>query len=278
MKYKNIFTALTHTDDTLSELSYAVAMTAAQDAHLKVLCLGIDHTPTTYYEIGSNAPVMQAAMEEAHHTAARIQTYVETVIPAEGIRWECLGSVVHAGGVGHAVASEARFVDLTIVALPCAAGHSPDARLVFEGLLFETDCPCIVVPPEHTSSRLDNIVIAWNESKEAMRAARAALPLLKSAKSVHIAVVDPSQTGPERSDPGGSLAVFLSRHDVRCDIQVMSRQGLSVSERLAHYVLETGSDMLVMGGYGHSRLREALLGGTTRHMLEHSKVPVLMAH
>jgi nucleotide-binding universal stress UspA family protein len=122
------------------------------------------------------------------------------------------------------------------------------------------------------------MLIAWNESAEAMRAIRAALPLLKKAGTVHIGIVDPSETGPERSDPGGALAVYLSRHGIKSDIQVMTRQGLTISERLAHHVTETGSDMLVMGGYGHSRFREAVLGGATRDMLENSKVPVLMAH
>ena len=111
-----------------------------------------------------------------------------------------------------------------------------------------------------------------------MRAIRTALPLLQAAKSVHIAIIDPSDSGSERSDPGGALAVFLSRHNIRCDIQVLARQGSSISERLSQHVIETGSDMLVMGGYGHSRFREAVLGGATRDMLEHSKVPVLMAH
>ena len=104
------------------------------------------------------------------------------------------------------------------------------------------------------------------------------MPLLQAAEFVHIAIVDPSQTGPERSDPGGALAVYLSRHDVKSDIQVMTRQGLKISERLTQHVTEIGADLLVMGGYGHSRFREAVLGGATREMLQYSTVPVLMAH
>lgn len=276
--YKTIFTPVTLSDPNPPELAYAAALSAAQNAHLDVLCLGIDRTPMTYYEVGSNALIMQNAIEEAHERANQIRELVETALPLEGIRWECRSSVAPAGGVGRTVACQARFADLAVVALPYAKGLPADARLVLESLLFESDCPSIVVPSGETSARPDSIVIAWNESDEALRAVRAALPLLKAAKTVHIAIIDPPETGPERSDPGGALAVFLARHHVRCDIQVMSRQGLSISDCLAHYVLETGSDMLVMGGYGHSRLREAVLGGATRDMLEHSKVPVLMAH
>jgi nucleotide-binding universal stress UspA family protein len=134
------------------------------------------------------------------------------------------------------------------------------------------------VPEGSHNARPKNIVIGWNESAEAIRAVRAAMPLLQKADAVHVAIIDPPETGPERSDPGGALAVYLSRHGVRCDIQVMTRQGLKVSERLSQHVTETGSDLLVMGGYGHSRFREAVLGGATREMLQSSSVPVLMAH
>lgn len=276
--YKTIFTPLTVSDANPVELVYAAALSTAQNAHLDVLCLGIDRTPITYSEIGSNAFIMQNAIEEAHERANVIREHVETTLPLEAIRWECRSSVAPAGGVGRTVACQARFADLAVVALPYAKGLPADASLVLESLLFESDCPCIVVPPGQTSAQPESVVIAWNESDEALRAIRAAMPLLKAVNFVHIAIVDPPETGPERSDPGGALAVFLARHDVRCDIQVMSRQGLGISDRLAHYVLETGSDMLVMGGYGHSRLREAVLGGATRDMLEHSTVPVLMAH
>ncbi len=278
MMYKTIFTTLTDAEAENAALSYAVEMTAAQDAHLDVLCMGMDRSPTTYYEIGSNAVIMHAAIEEAHARAAEIHNRVENALAPEGIRWESRNTVAPTWGIGHAVSCQARFADLAIVALPYAEGQPRDAQQVLEGLLFESDCPCIVVPPAQGSARPRTIAIAWNESNEAMRAVRAALPLLTAAKTVHIAIIDPSDAGPERSDPGGGLAVFLARHGVSCDIQVMTRQGLSISDRLSQYILETGSDMLVMGGYGHSRLREAVLGGATRDTLEHSKVPVFMAH
>ena len=122
------------------------------------------------------------------------------------------------------------------------------------------------------------VVVAWNESAEAMHATRLALPFLKATDEVHIAIIDPPQLGPDRSDPGGPLAVYLFRHGINCDIQVMTSGGKSVSDRLNQYVTEAGGDLLVMGGYGHSRFREAILGGATRDMLEHAKVPVFMAH
>ena len=278
MAYKSIFTPLTEYQNTPSALKYAADLAEAQDAHLEVLCLGIDRTPNTYYEIGSSAVVMHAAIEEAHASASDIQDGVRAYLENTNLRWDVINSVSSSAGVGRTVAMQARLSDLAVVSLPYGAAHHPADCLVLEGLLFEADCPTIVVPDSKLNVRPETVVIGWNESTEAIRAVRAALPFLQAAKSVHIAIIDPPETGPERSDPGGALAVYLARHNVRCDIQVMTRQGLKVSERLAQHVTETGSDLLVMGGYGHSRFREAVLGGATRDMLENSKVPVLLAH
>jgi nucleotide-binding universal stress UspA family protein len=279
MAYKSIFTSVSLVDGGLPELNFAVAMAAAQDGHLDVLCLGVDRTPTAYYEMGTNAVLMHAAIEEAHARATEIRQKVDAYMAAAEVRWEAFNTVATGAGVGRMVAGQARFCDLAVVRQPYSEHAAPEDILVTEGLLFETDCPVVIVPATGTASpRPDRIVIGWDESKEAMRAVRTALPLLRSATSVEVVIIDPPETGPERSDPGGALAVYLSRHGIHCDIQVMTRQGQRISERLSQHVTETGAELLVMGGYGHSRFREAVLGGATRDMLEHATVPVLMAH
>ena len=111
-----------------------------------------------------------------------------------------------------------------------------------------------------------------------MAATRAALPLLKGADLVDITVVDPPPHGPERSDPGGLLCQMLVRHGVRAEVSVLARSLPRVSEVLARHATDQNADLLVMGAYGHSRFREAILGGATRNMLEQAELPVLMAH
>ena len=91
-------------------------------------------------------------------------------------------------------------------------------------------------------------------------------------------VVDPPSRGPERSDPGGLLCQFLVRHGVKAQVSVLAKTMPKISDVLARHALEQGCDMMVMGAYGHSRLREAVLGGATRAVLESSAIPVLMAH
>jgi nucleotide-binding universal stress UspA family protein len=121
-------------------------------------------------------------------------------------------------------------------------------------------------------------VIAWNEGREAMNAIRAALPLLKAAECVDIAVVDPAPTAPDRSDPGGLLCQMLVRHGVKAEVSVLARSMTRVADVLKRHLRDRDADLLVMGAYGHSRLREALMGGATRDMLEEAEVPVLLAH
>lgn len=278
MAYKHIIAVLTGADDPAPALGYAAALSEVHDAHLDALCLGVDNTPYTYTEIGANAALMQAAIETAHETADEIEASALSFLETGTVRWGVIKAVTSAPGMGRTVALQARLADLAVIGLPYGPDHQPAESAALEGLLFDAECPTIVVPHGAINARPKSVVIGWNESSEALRAVRAAMPILKSAKSVHVAIIDPPDHGPERSDPGGALAVYLSRHGIHCDIQVMSRQGEKVSARLARHVTETGSDMLVMGGYGHSRFREAVLGGATREMLEHSKVPVLMAH
>ena len=278
MAYKSIFTAMTSFNPDSPALAMATGLTEAQDGHLEVMCLGLDRVQTTFYEIGSNAMVMQAAIEEAHEKAHSLNQEVTAFLGTQNIRWDAINGVGNVEGVAQTVAPRARFADLAVLDLPYGEGRRAEDSLVLEAMLFTADCPTLVVPEGSHNPKPQKIVIAWNESAEAMHATRLALPLLKEAKEVHIAPIHPPQHGPDRSDPGGAFAVYLFRHGVTCDIQVMTSSGKRVSDRLSQHIMECGGDLLVMGGYGHSRFRESILGGATREMLEHAKVPVFMAH
>lgn len=91
-------------------------------------------------------------------------------------------------------------------------------------------------------------------------------------------MIDPAPHGPERSDPGGPLCQFLVRHGVKAEVTVLARSRPRIADVLAQHAMDIGADMMVMGACGHSRLREAVLGGATRDVLEHTTIQVLMAH
>jgi nucleotide-binding universal stress UspA family protein len=145
--------------------------------------------------------------------------------------------------------------------------------------MFEGQAPVIVLPEAGPDLALpQRVAIGWNESAEALNAVRSALPLLVKAQTAHIVVIDPPKHGPNRSDPGGQLSQYLARHGVKVEIDVLSKTMPRVSDVMRRHVTDINADMIVMGAYGHSRFREAILGGATRNMLETCEVPVFMAH
>lgn len=278
MGYKTILTVITQPGQT-AQLDAAVALARREDAHLDVFCLGVDHTQTGYYYAGASAYVFQEAIDRAMASAEALETEVRSHLGAQDIRWSAESAVAQMGGVGALIAQRARFADLVVLAQPYGEGAAPDAEAVVEAALFDGNCPVLILP--HGQSDVAGIgrrvIIAWNQSDEALTAIRRALPILKSADLVEITVVDPSPHSPEGSDPGGALCQMLTRHGIKAEVVVLAKTLPTVSEVLNRRAAETGADLIVMGAYSHSRLREAIMGGATRHMLERAKVPVLMA-
>lgn len=118
-------------------------------------------------------------------------------------------------------------------------------------------------------------MVAWNASSEAARAVAAALPLLKRAARVSIAVFNPGDEHGEQ--PGADVALYLARHGVVCEV-VSSRVDMDPANALLSLLADQQADLLVMGGYGHARFRELILGGVTKTMLRCMTAPVLMMH
>ncbi|SLN10562.1 Universal stress protein family protein [Roseovarius albus] len=279
MAIKTLFTAVT--DDTLVDpvLDHAIAMASTHDAHLDVLCLGVDRTHTGYYYAGASAMVFQEAIGQSQAQADQLEQMVQEKLQGQSIRWSTDKGVSQLPDLTRPVSARARFSDLTILPMPYADGRGAELEPTTEAVLFEGQCPALLVPDDHAlNTRPEQIMIAWNESAEAINAIRASLPLLCAARSVRVVVVDPPQHGPSRSDPGGPLSQYLARHGVSVEIDVLSRTLPRIADVLNRHAIDTGADLLVMGAYGHSRFREAVFGGATRNMLEHAKVPVLLAH
>ncbi|WP_335947468.1 MULTISPECIES: universal stress protein [Salipiger] len=279
MGYKTILTVVSDEALAQSTVDHAAALAAGWDAHLDALCFGVDRTQTGYYYAGANAMILQETITRATSDAEKLAGVVRAALGKKEARWAVEEGVAQLADIGRHVAGRARFADLVVLPKPYGKEHGVELEPVTEGALFEGQTPVLVVPdtvtPTATPSR---VVIGWNESNEALRAVRASLPLLKSAENVHVVVIDPPQHGPNRSDPGGALSQFLARHGVRTEIDVLSKTMPRVSDVLCRHVQDLDADMIVMGAYGHSRFREAILGGATRNMLEQAEVPVFLAH
>ena len=279
MTYRSLFSVLT--DETLIEetLAHAVEAATINDAHLDVLCLGVDRSQSGYYYAGASAIVLQETITRAQQEAEKIEARVRAILGATSLRWGVEGGVAQLADLGRHVAVRARFADMVIVPQPYGEGRGAELEPVVEAALFEGRTAVLVVPAGGAPvPRPARIMIGWNESSEALGAVRAAMPLLESADEVHVVVIDPPTHGPNRSDPGGLLSQYLARHGVKVEIDVLSKTLPRVSDVLMRHAGDMAADMVVMGAYGHSRFREAIFGGATRYMLEQARVPVLMAH
>lgn len=149
-----------------------------------------------------------------------------------------------------------------------------------ERLAIESGRPVLVVPTEGNFSSFGaNITVAWNGKREAARATFDALPLLKAADRVRIIWVNPrSETADAGDLPTAEISAALARHGVKCEAATDNAPDLGVGDALLSGLTSDGSDLLVMGAYGHSRLREFIFGGATRHIFRRMTVPILMSH
>ena len=186
----------------------------------------------------------------------------------------------------------ARYADLVVISQYNAADRSPSVMRDFPAyVLLHAGRPVLIVPyalqagqlaPAAHPAAAQNVLISWNGSKEASRAVSAALPLLQRAKQVHVAVFDAQLHAAEHGDhPGADILEYLARHDVQARLLLLdggaTRRG-DIGEALLSQAADLSADLLVMGAYGHSRLRETILGGVTRTVLQSMTIPVLMAH
>jgi nucleotide-binding universal stress UspA family protein len=206
---------------------------------------------------------------EAHLAAFR------SAAEKSGVFEECIFERCLSADLSSVLVEYARLRDLTIIA---AEENALADQLHAEALIFSSGRPVLFVPrtPEKPF-RLNTVTVAWDLSRPAARAVGDALPLLARAKRVHVvSVTREKQIDTRRSGP--ELAKHLARHGVEVSLDTVEAAGRSIGEALQAAARSHSSDLLVMGAYGHSRLREFILGGATRSMISRPPVPVLFSH
>jgi len=185
------------------------------------------------------------------------------------------------GDVAEMAILHARYTDLVIVGqLEPARPAVRPARELPERLLLGVGRPILVVPYAGAFPTVgERVLVAWNASREATRAVNDALPLLQQASQVTVLVINPRGGVSGDGDvPGADLALHLSRHGVKAEASWIQADDMDVASMLLSRASDFQADLLVMGGYGHSRVREIVLGGATRETLQTMTVPTLMSH
>ncbi len=180
-----------------------------------------------------------------------------------------------------AIAVNARYADLAIVGqAPPDSAALTDADAIPEGVILSASGPVLVVPHYGTYETTgEHVLIAWDASVASARAVRDALPLLAKAKKVTVLSVNPEKSRARHGEvPGADIALHLARHGVTAETALSYSDEIEAGDMILSRLADLGADMMVMGAYGHARLREVLLGGVTRHILAHMTVPVVMSH
>ena len=278
MSIQTLTTILTHQSSADEQLDAAIAFARTCDAHLQVLTLGIGFAQAGVMFGAIDAVPASIGLDDAQDRADALANHATARLMREDIRWDVDPVACFTSGMAFDIIRHIRFSDLVVQVRPSGEEAGYSSR-VAETILFDADAPLLMLPSDvAVTAPANSIMVAWDESPTALRATRLAMPFLQKAARVYVALVDPSKDAPDRSDPGGAFAQFLARHDVKCEVAVMARTESTIAETLGQRAQEMGCDMIVMGAYGQSRLREVLCGGTTRTMLEKAGLPILFAH
>lgn len=279
MAYKSIVTFLGGEAEVEITLPAVLDFAAKHDAHVDACLLGVDMTPAGGFYMGASPILLQGTLERAQADAEALEARARQLCEGQGVRWRTESAIAQFGGLPSLVGLRSRFSDLVIQTRPYGPDALPSQEAVVEAALFEGQAAVLVLPYAELAPDFGKrIVVAWNQSNEALVAVRRALPMLKAAEEVTVVVVDPPSHSPERSDPGGMLTQMLVRHGVHVEVAVLAKTLPRVSDVLMRHLEDTDASVLVMGAYGHSRLREAILGGATRNVLENAKRAVFLAH
>jgi nucleotide-binding universal stress UspA family protein len=280
MSYKTILVHLNDERCVKQVLRVAVPLARRFEAHL--IGMHVLPPPFVVADVGFHYASQVIAIERKRleEQAARIRAVFEDSTRGQPLVADWRQVDAETSDMSRALVEPARAVDLVV-----AAQLDPDWELspLFdapERLVLECGRPVLIVPYAGDHGEIGKrVMVAWNSRREASRAVFDALPLLKTAEQVSILWFNPDKDGVSKRElPTAEIAAALARHGVRATASQSFARDIDVGNELLSRLADESADMLVMGGYGHSRLREMVFGGATRAILKHMTVPVLMSH
>jgi nucleotide-binding universal stress UspA family protein len=274
---KDIVVNLAVGERTNQASEYAISLAAAFDAHLTGIAFLYD--PIVPISGAGYIPgeVIESQERDSKAAAKAAIDRFAAASDRTGISADSLTVSASLAGVGEMFSRIARRFDLSVVG-QAEPEKSAIEEIIAEAALFESGRPVVVVPYiQKDPFKLDQVMVCWDGSRAAARAIGDAVPLLKKSKRVEIVIVA-NERGKEDEIAGADLGEHLARHDLNVEVKRTVLGDVDVADVLLSHAADSGADFMVMGGYGHSRLREFVLGGVTRSIFRTMTVPVLMAH
>jgi nucleotide-binding universal stress UspA family protein len=278
MAYKTILVHADKTRRTEELIKVAGNIARNNGAYL----VGLAATGVSRFAIPAEAdlhdPYLSQHIEFMHRRAQQALDKFQTQTSLMGI--DSAESRLADDDAGGALALHARYADLVVLGQNDPdEPFSPALADLPQYVVLHAARPVLIVPYiGHFSEMRDRVLVAWDASPSATRAVTDALPLLARAGRVDVAVLNAgAQADAHGEEPGADIALYLARHGVKANVVARSTRN-EIGEELLSLAAELGSSLIVMGGYGHTRFREILLGGATQTVLQSMTVPVLMSH
>lgn len=278
MGYKDILVYAGSGKSAATRFDAAARLALSQDARLTAL--HVDQTRSLPAELMVTGVAAQVRQWQKTVEAERIEKARAIVSDASQrhglpIEWR-----QQEGELEDVIRSQAVYADLIVVSQP---GSPLDMEQPIEpspgALALSSGRPVMVVPSQAGAYQVGgNVLIAWRPSAEAARAVHDALPILQKARAVTVLEVNPEMKQGSDRLVGAEIAQHLARHGVKVSAQAINNRSVNPGSTILARAAEIQADLIVMGGYGHTRLREIILGGATDHILKHHHVPILMAH
>ena len=274
---KNIVVNLSVGEASDAGTAYAISVAAAFEAHLAGIAFSYEPSMAEFGYEGVAVSLIEAERAKAQSAADAAIAKFEESARRHGLSAESHRIEAGFAAAGAHFAALARRFDLSVVTQAEPRKVVPEG-MILEAALFESGRPVLAVPYiQKTGLTLDRVMVAWDGSRNAARAAGDAMPFLKRAKSVEVVMVT-AERAKSNEMPGADIAHHLARHGLNVAVQRIVSVETDVANTILSYAADAGTDFIVMGGYGHSRLREFVLGGATRGILGAMTVPVLMSH
>jgi nucleotide-binding universal stress UspA family protein len=285
MSFKDVIVLFTEARDCSARLTVAVETARRHGAHL----IGLYLTPAISLFVGG-MPFSGSVTEiktlelieaqtraEAQQAASEVETAFNEAARRAGVgcEWRHV-----EGDVGHTAILHSRHADIAIIGQNDPEHPVAAAPHLVETVLLGSGRPVLVVPYAGQFDTVGrNVLIAWSATREAVRAVNDALPILAKADNVVVLSINPpdkASDGP--AIPGADISLHLARHGVKAEASSTISHEIDIGNTILSRAADFGSDLIVMGGYGHSRQREFILGGVTRTLLQHMTAPLLLSH
>lgn len=281
MSWKDVLVIVSEAEADEPALALGEALAKQADkCHLAAAFLTPLPDEPLAYEPTVVAGVWAELLGRARADAEAERKKVEARLGRSGVPCELRNAEALSRDLGRVAAVHARYADVAVLTRPTEGPGADLREEIIEGVLFHSGRPAMIAPPGWTGPSIGKrVVVAWDASREATRALSEADDILESAEAVTVITVDakPKMFG-HGDQPGANIAAHLQRRGLPATVRNVDSMGRSASLAILEEATRLNADLVVMGGYAHSRLRELVFGGATRELLRAATVPILMAH